>query len=68
MPLPSWVQDTAVSIFQGLRDTVVDYRSVEQFARARANVTLSLLDDDHQLTASVPRMWQQIEAFLGIAE
>ena len=55
-------------IFQGLRDSVVDYRSVEQFARVRANVTLSLLDDDHQLTASVPRIWQATEAFLGIAE
>ncbi len=55
-------------IFQGLRDASVDYRTVEQFAKVRPNVTLSLLDDDHQLIASLPRMWEQIEPFLGIAE
>jgi pimeloyl-ACP methyl ester carboxylesterase len=53
-------------IFQGLRDTVVDHRSVERFARGRANVTLSLLDDDHQLSSSLPRMWTAIEDFLGL--
>ena len=42
-------------IFQGLRDASVDYRTVEEFARTRPNVTLSLLDDDHQLMASLPR-------------
>lgn len=55
-------------VFQGLRDTVVDPRTVEQFARDRRNVTLSLLDDDHQLAASLPRMWTDIEAFLGLLE
>jgi pimeloyl-ACP methyl ester carboxylesterase len=55
-------------IFQGLRDASVDYRTVEQFANARANVTLSLLDDDHQLIASLPRMWNDIQPFLGIVE
>jgi uncharacterized protein len=55
-------------IFQGLRDTVVDYRTVEQFAHGRTNVTLSLLDDDHQLLASLPRMWSDIEAFLGLLD
>ena len=43
-------------IFQGLRDESVDHRTVEAFARTRSNVTLSLLDDDHQLIASLPRM------------
>jgi pimeloyl-ACP methyl ester carboxylesterase len=55
-------------IFQGMRDTVVDYRGVERFASARPNVTLSLLDDDHQLMASLPRMWSAIEDFLGLLE
>jgi uncharacterized protein len=55
-------------IFQGLRDSSVDYRTVEQFARDRSNVTLSLLDDDHQLTASLPRMWHDVEAFLGLLD
>jgi uncharacterized protein len=53
-------------IFQGLRDASVDHRTVEQFARARPNVTLSLLDDDHQLIASLPRMWNDIQPFLGL--
>lgn len=54
--------------FQGRRDTSVDYRTVESFARSRTNVTLSLLDDDHQLIASLPRMWQDIEPFLGLLD
>jgi alpha-beta hydrolase superfamily lysophospholipase len=55
-------------IFQGLHDTAVDHRTVEAFARARPNVTLSLLDDDHQLIASLPRMWNDIRAFLELDE
>ena len=55
-------------IFQGLRDTVVDVRSVEVFARGRTNVTLSLLDDDHQLLASLPTMWDSVEDFLGLLD
>jgi pimeloyl-ACP methyl ester carboxylesterase len=55
-------------VFQGLRDASVDYRTVEAFANARPNVTLALLDDDHQLIDSLPRMWQDIEAFLGLHE
>jgi pimeloyl-ACP methyl ester carboxylesterase len=55
-------------IFQGTRDESVDHRTVEQFARARPNVTLSLLDDDHQLVASLPRIWNDLEAFLGLVE
>jgi len=55
-------------IFQGLRDAVVDHRTVEQFARERTNVTLSLLDDDHQLIASLPRMWSAVEDFLGLLD
>jgi hypothetical protein len=55
-------------IFQGLRDSSVDARTVEQFSRNRPNVTLSLLDDDHQLIASLPRMWNDVEAFLGLVE
>jgi pimeloyl-ACP methyl ester carboxylesterase len=59
------VQPTLV--FQGLRDASVDYRTVEAFARARPNVTLSLLDDDHQLTASLPRIWNDVASFLELA-
>ena len=55
-------------IFQGLRDTSVDYRTVELFARARPNVTLSLIDDDHQMIASLPRIWDDMEPFLGLID
>jgi uncharacterized protein len=55
-------------IFQGLHDASVDYRTVEAFAKTRANVTLSLLNDDHQLIASLPRMWNDIRAFLELDE
>jgi uncharacterized protein len=53
-------------VFQGLRDASVDYRTVEAFAKPRSNVTLSLLDDDHQLIASLPRMWTDMRAFLDL--
>ena len=53
-------------IFQGLHDASVDHTTVEAFAKARANVTLSLLDDDHQLIASLPRMWTDVRGFLGL--
>jgi pimeloyl-ACP methyl ester carboxylesterase len=57
-----------VLIFQGLRDASVDHRTVEAFAKTRSNVTLSLLDDDHQLIASLPRMWDDVRAFLELDE
>ena len=53
-------------IFQGIRDASVPYRTVEAFASTRPNVTLSLLDDDHQLIASLPHMWDSIAPFLGL--
>jgi uncharacterized protein len=54
-------------VFQGLRDASVDHRTVEEFARTRPNVKLSLLDDDHQLIASLPRIWEGVAEFLGLA-
>lgn len=53
-------------IFQGTKDASVDPRTVEAFARARPNVTLSLLEDEHQLTNSLPRIWDGISAFLDL--
>ena len=53
-------------IFQGVRDASVDYRTVEAFAKTRPNVTLSLLEDDHQLIASLPRIWNDVQPFLGL--
>jgi pimeloyl-ACP methyl ester carboxylesterase len=55
-------------IFQGLHDASVDYRTVEAFATPRPNITLSLLEDDHQLVASLPRIWNDVQPFLGLTE
>jgi len=54
-------------IFQGLRDASVDHRTVERFAALRPNVTLSLLDDDHSLVASLPRIWDGVREFLELS-
>jgi len=53
-------------VFQGLHDKSVDPRTVEAFARTRPNVTLSLLEDDHQLVKSLPRIWEGVSAFLEL--
>ena len=55
-------------VFQGMRDDAVDHRVVEKYASERSHVTLSLLDDDHQLIASLPRIWSDVEPFLGLTE
>jgi pimeloyl-ACP methyl ester carboxylesterase len=53
-------------IFQGLHDQSVACRTVESFAHTRPNATLSLLDDDHQLVKSLPRIWESVAPFLGL--
>jgi uncharacterized protein len=53
-------------ILQGVRDAAVDYRVVEQFAAARPQMQLTLLDDEHQLLASLPRIWNDIAVFLEL--
>jgi hypothetical protein len=53
-------------VFQGLHDKSVAPDTVEAFAAARPNVALSLLDDDHQLTKSLPRIWEGIATFLEL--
>jgi hypothetical protein len=55
-----------VQVFQGRRDTVVDPGTVERWARARSNVELHMLDDDHQLLASLPGIWTDIRRFLAL--
>ena len=53
-------------VFQGAHDQAVDPRSVELFTRDRPNVTLRMLDDDHQLVRSLPLMWNEMQPFLGL--
>jgi pimeloyl-ACP methyl ester carboxylesterase len=53
-------------IFQGRHDRTVDHVTVEAFARSRPNITLSLLEDDHQLIASLPVIWDGMARWLGL--
>jgi len=49
-----------ILVFQGRRDTAVDPATVEAWARRRPNVELHMLDDDHQLAASLPFIWNRL--------
>jgi len=56
-----------ILVFQGTRDTAVNPDLVRRWAATRSNVSLHLLDDDHQLSASLGYIWEQTDAFLGPA-
>ena len=53
-----------VQVFQGRRDTAVDPAMVEAWSRSRPDVELHMLDDDHQLHASLEYIWKEMERFL----
>ena len=53
-----------VQVFQGRRDTAVDPATVERWAAARPNVELHMLDDDHQLHASLGYICREMDRFL----
>lgn len=53
-------------IFQGRQDASVDPLMVAQWAQARPGVVLRMLEDDHQLSESVDRIWLECERFLEI--
>jgi uncharacterized protein len=57
-----------ILIFQGRRDDAVDPETVEAWASRRANAELHMLDDDHQLTHSLPYIWETLAAFLKLAK
>ena len=56
-----------IQVFQGRRDDAVDPLAVERWSKARPNVELHMLDDDHQLTASVDVIWAEMTRFLRIS-
>jgi len=58
--------DQPMLVYQGRRDEAVDPSMVERYARTRHNVTLHMMDDDHQMVASVPRILDGIETFLNL--
>lgn len=49
-------------VFHGRRDQVIPVAIVESFARGKPNVTLTLLDDEHELIASSPQILAACEA------
>lgn len=53
-------------VLQGRRDQVVDPCLVERYSREREYAKLVLLDDDHQLQASLQRVWSETSVFLGL--
>ena len=53
-----------ILVIQGRRDVVVQPATVEAWSKPRPNVELHLLDDDHQLTASLPVIWDLTSRFL----
>ena len=64
-PLPS----CPTLLLQGLRDEVVEPDLAREFTRrmraAGRPAKLVELDDGHQLTADLPRLWAEIESFLA---
>jgi uncharacterized protein len=53
-------------VYQGSRDDAVDPAMVARWAAKHPSVDLHVLDDGHQLTASVDRIWQESARFLGL--
>jgi pimeloyl-ACP methyl ester carboxylesterase len=58
LPMPSVV-------FQGTLDDTVDPARVETWSRSRPNVELHLVEDDHQLSASLPAIWTRVDELAG---
>jgi pimeloyl-ACP methyl ester carboxylesterase len=55
-----------IQIFQGRRDVAVSPETVQRWAAARPHAELHLLDDDHQLIASLDYIWTEMARFLGL--
>jgi hypothetical protein len=59
--------DQPILIIQGRRDASVDPKTVEAWARERPNVDLRLVDDEHQLSASMDLIWRESSRLLGLS-
>ena len=53
-------------IVQGIRDDVVNPEMVKRFASSRPHVRMVMVDDGHQLGASLDRVWAETQACLGV--
>jgi pimeloyl-ACP methyl ester carboxylesterase len=53
-------------VVQGRQDDLVDATTVERWASTRPAVDLRLVDDGHQLTASMPFIWRESSRLFGL--
>lgn len=53
-------------ILQGSHDSIVDPMMATRFAKENSSVKLVMLDDDHQLSASLDRIWSESAQFLAL--
>ena len=53
-------------VVQGRQDPLVDPASVQRWAATRSNVDLRMVDDGHQLSASIDLIWRESERWLEI--
>jgi len=53
-------------VIQGRRDASVDPAMVEAWCRRRPSVELRLVDDEHQLSQSMDRIWIESQTWLGL--
>ena len=51
-------------LFHGRNDTVVPPSLSQTFAASRPNVTLEMLDSDHELTDVLPYLWERTRQFV----
>lgn len=62
----SVVNTVPTLIVQGTRDDVVDPEMVRRFASSRPHVRLVMVNDGHQLGASLDRVWAESQTCLGL--
>jgi pimeloyl-ACP methyl ester carboxylesterase len=55
-------------VIQGRHDELVEAAAVERWAATRPHVDLRLVEDGHQLTDSMPFIWRESAAWLGLRE
>lgn len=53
-------------LLQGRHDEIVEPALADRFAASRPHVRVVVLDDSHQLKASLDRIWSEIAVFLGL--
>ena len=55
-------------VLQGRQDSIVDPVMASRFAEENSSVQLVMLDDDHQLSASLDRIWSESVRFLALTQ